>query len=159
MPTSVAKVQFPSAYVTNGTFVNGTPSDVLLSLAIGGQTLTITAHSALLTFEQSSPGKVTNGTIAGVLDTTELLNAVMGIAGHISHGLCSASAFAPIGMAIQQASDIILNSDGTIKNVPGQPCNAISIGLGFDAVEIAPPTTLAGPAPTQPNPCADAGSE
>jgi hypothetical protein len=159
-PLMAAKVKFGHAYVNNGTFVNGTPSDVELSLGIGGQTLTITAHSAILTFQQSAKGSVTNGTIAGVLDTMELLSAVRGIAGHISHSLCSGAAFMSIQTAILSASDIILNkADGTISNTAGVPCNAISIGLGFDAVEIAPPSVVAPPAQPTPDPCADAGSE
>jgi hypothetical protein len=159
-PVAAAKVKFAHAYVNKGTFVNGTPSDVELSLAVAGQTLNITAHAAILTFQQQAPGMVTNGTIAGVLDTTELLNAVQGIAGHISKSLCNATAFGSIASAITGASDIILNrADGTISNVAGTPCNAISIGLGFDAVEIAAPSVVAPPAVPAPDPCADAGTE
>jgi hypothetical protein len=141
--------------------VNGSPSDVTLSLGIGGQTLQIVAHSAVLTFDHSAPGSVTNGTIAGVIRTTELLSAVQGIAGHISHALCSGTAFESIGTAIQQASDIVLHDDGTISNTASETCNAISIGLGFDSTEIAIPSAadLAGPAPKAPDPCADAGTD
>jgi hypothetical protein len=39
-----------------------------------------------------------------------------------------------------QASDIVLGSDGeTVSNMAGRACNGISIGLGFDATEIALP--------------------
>jgi hypothetical protein len=161
-PIQQSKVQFPQAYVTNGTFVNGTPSDVTLSLGIGGQTLQVVAHSAVLTFQAGqTPGTITNGTIAGVVRTTELLSAVQGIAGHISHALCSGAAFSSIAMAINQASDIVLHDDGSISNNASETCNAISIGLGFDSTEIAIPTPndIAGPSPPAPDPCADAGAE
>jgi hypothetical protein len=160
-PVSAAKVQFPTAYVANGTFVNGSPSNVTLTLTVGGQSLTLIAHSAVITFDHKAPGSATNGTIAGVIDTTELLNAVHGIAGHISQSLCAGSVFDSIKAAIIEASDIVLHPDGSISNSAGETCNAISIGLGFDATEIAPPTAndIVGPTPPAPDPCADAGSE
>ncbi len=155
-PVKEATVKFPMAYVTNGTFVNGTPSDVQLSLGIGGQTLNVTAHSAVMTF-QAHAGAVSQGTIAGVIRTSELLTAVQGIAGHISHSLCSAMSFQSIATAIEQAADIILNDDGTISNTAGTPCSGISIGIGFDAKEIAAPTVIAPPPAPSPDPC-DAGT-
>jgi hypothetical protein len=160
-PIGNSKVQFPSAYVTNGTFVNGSPSDVELSLGIGGQTLRVLAHSAVLTFDHGTAGSVTNGTIAGVINTPELLSAVQGIAGHISKSLCGGAAFMSIANAINQASDIVLHADGSISNNAGETCNAISIGLGFDSTEIAvpAPADIAGPVPAPPDPCADAGTE
>jgi hypothetical protein len=158
-PVTNASVSFPMAYVTNGTFVNGSPSDVQLSLGIGGQMLNVTAHAAIMTFQVTSPGTVKNGTIAGVIKTDELLSAVQGIAGHISHSLCSAASFASIAMAISQAADIILASDGSISNTAGTPCSGISIGIGFDATEIAAPTVIAAPATPSPDPCADAGTD
>jgi hypothetical protein len=55
--------------------------------------------------------------------------------------LCSGSAFQSVSQQIAQASDIVLGNDrATVSNQPGQLCNAISIGLGFDATEIAVPT-------------------
>jgi hypothetical protein len=155
-PVSAAKVKFNSAYVNNGTFVNGNPSDVQLTLDISGQILSITAHAAILTFKQAGAGMVTNGTIAGVLDPQELVTAVHGVAGHLTTSLCSQSAFQSIQDTILQAADIV-NNGGTISNSAGVACNAISIGLGFDAVEIAAPSTIAPPTPPAADPCADAG--
>jgi hypothetical protein len=54
----------------------------------------------------------------------------------------------------EQASDILYDG-ATISNVSGQACNAISIGLGFDATEIAPPSVIAPGAPQPPDPCGD----
>ena len=54
----------------------------------------------------------------------------------------------------EQASDILY--DGTmISNASGQVCTAISIGLGFEATEIAPPTVIAPGSPQSPDPCGD----
>jgi hypothetical protein len=156
-PVTNARVKFPMAYVTSGTFVGGTPSDVQLSLDIGGQALELTVHSAVVTFQVPSPGKVTNGTIAGVIKPSELLSAFQGVAGNISRSLCSAAAFQSIASAIEQAADIILNPDASITNSAQTPCSGISIGLGFDATEIAPPTVIAPPPAPSPNPCANDG--
>jgi hypothetical protein len=160
-PVSSAKVQFPSAYVTNGTFVNGSPSTVTLSLTVSGQSLTLIVHSAVITFDHKAPGSVTNGTVAGVIDANELVDAVHAIAGHISTSLCIGTAFDSIKQAILQASDIVLHPDGSISNSASETCNAISIGLGFEGTEIAPPmgADIVGPAPVAPDPCADAGAE
>jgi hypothetical protein len=161
-PITAANVQFNGAYQADGTFVNGSPATIDLSLAIGGQSLSINIHSALITFQPttgSTPG-VTNGTIAGTIVTTELISALQSVAGHISTSLCSGSAFNSISQQIQQASDIIISSSGAVSNTSGTDCNGISIGLGFDATEIAVPVSadIQGPPAAVPNPC-DAGSD
>ena len=99
-----------------------------------------------------APGSVTNGTIAGVIETGQLISALQQVAGAISTSLCSGSAFQSIAMQIEQTSDIVLNGS-TVSNPPGVTCNAISIGLGFNATEIAAPSTIAAPAPAPTNPC------
>jgi hypothetical protein len=155
-PIADAKIKFPMAYQAGGTFVNGSPGSLDLSLSIGGQSLDISIHSALVTFDPKAPGHVTNGTIAGVINTEELISSLKTVAGHISTSLCAGSAFESIASQIQQASDIVINSDGSVSNPAGTPCNGISIGLGFDADEIALPTPqdIAGPTPPAPDPCA-----
>jgi hypothetical protein len=162
-PITASTVQFPNAYQADGTFVNGSPATIDVSLSIGGQALDINVHSALITYEPgTTAGTVTNGTIAGTIVTTELIASLMGVAGHISTSLCSGSAFASISQQITQASDIIIDpSSGAVTNTAGTACNGISIGLGFDADEIALPTSadIAGPTPPAPDPCADAGGE
>jgi hypothetical protein len=162
-PVATSKVQFPSAYQVAKTFVNGSASDVQLSLSIGGQSLNVTVHSALITFDQAGPGKVTNGTIAGVIKTSELVTSITQIAGHISTGLCSGSTLMQIQAIIQQASDIFINGDGSVSNKAGEECNGISIGLGFEGSEIAPPASadIAAPSAPSPDPCAvmDGGSD
>jgi hypothetical protein len=155
-PIQGAIVRFLSAFQVNGTFVNGSPSDIVLSLSVGGQALPLTLHSAVVTFEALMPGAVTNGTIAGVVNTQELTAGLQKVAGHISTSLCSGSAFMTIASQILQASDIIV-SGSTVSNTAGTTCNAISIGIGFNATEIALPTSadISPLQPPPPNPCAD----
>jgi hypothetical protein len=163
-PITAADVQFPHAFQTKGTWVNGTPGDLQLSLTIGGNAITLNVHSAVVSFDPSSsgPGSVTNGTIAGALNTQELIASLMQIAGHISTSLCSGSAFMSIASQIQQTSDILVNTTtNAVTNTAGSMCSGISVGLGFDATEIALPTgaDIAAMTPPGPDPCADAGSE
>jgi len=153
-PVATANVKFPAAFQTGGTFVNGTPADITLSLPMGGQALVVNLHDAVVTFYPQVPGSVTNGTIAGVLNTEELIAALQKIAGQISTSLCSSSAFQSIASQIEQTSDIVV-SGSTVTNTAGVQCNAISIGLGFDATEIALPTSadIAPPQPPPVDPC------
>lgn len=154
---SGSTIQFPDSYVVNGTWVSGAPIATLtLSLSIGGEMLQLNVHQATLTFDHTMPGHAANGTIAGVITTSELVSSLMAIAGHISTSLCNGGTFQSIAQQIEQASDIM--SDGS--NGPGKECDAISIGLGFTADQIAVPTMVAPATAPQPNPCspADAGA-
>lgn len=157
-PVKNAVIKFPNAFQANGTFVNGSPSPLSLSLSIGGQMLTLNIASAVITFQSAGGGSVTNGTIAGVLNTMDLVNSLRNVAGSISSSLCSGSAFNDIATQIYQASDIQLNGT-TVENNAGSACDAISVGLGFDATEIAAPTDIAAASPPAPSKCMDAGTD
>jgi hypothetical protein len=148
-----SKYPWATAYVTGGLFVSGPPSGtIVLPLSMGGAALPVTIHQAVITW-QSVPGQAANGTIAGVLDTEEFIAALQQAAGRISTSLCAGQAFDSIASQIRQASDIL--KDGS--NAAGVACDGISIGLGFNAVQIALPSRV-GPAPVQtPDPCADGG--
>jgi hypothetical protein len=153
-PVASAAVTFPKAFQVNGTFVSGVPVPITLPIAFGGQPLVVNIQSAVITFDPAGPGQVTNGTIAGVVSTTDLINSLQEVAGRISTSLCSGSAFQSIATQIEQTSDIVYDG-ATISNSPGQACNAISIGLGFNATEVAAPSTIAPGMPPLPNPCGD----
>jgi hypothetical protein len=106
----------------------------------------IRAARVTMTVSPQATG-ATDGMLAGVVDTQEFVAALMLVAGNISQSLCSGSAFASIAQQIDQASDIM--SDGT--NGPGQACDAISIGFGFDATTAQVGAVVTPP--TMPNPC------
>jgi hypothetical protein len=89
------------------------------------------------------------GTIAGTLTTQEFIAQLKAEAGAITSSLCNGSAFDSIAQQIMQGSDIL--SSGT--NAPGVPCDAISIGLGFEADEIGNVTRVTADPPPPPNPC------
>ena len=156
---SGSKVKFTDAYMANGTFVNGGGgSTITLSLAFQGVSLDLAINKAILTFDHSAAGKATNGTIAGVINTEELITGLKKVAGRISSTLCG-SQFDGIAQQIRQASDIM--ADGS--NAAGTDCSGISIGLGFDADLVMNPTKVAkDTGVTTPDPCTnppDAGTD
>lgn len=142
------KIAFGQAYVSGGTFV-ASDLDFALSIPFQSEGIPLLIHHAVVTFDHSAPGAATNGTIAGVLDTEELILQMKAMAGRISTTLCG-SQFDGIAQQIRQASDIMVD----LTNVAGVKCNGISIGLGFEAVLLANPTKIAkAPLPVLPNPC------
>lgn len=147
--SSGSTMVFPSAYVNGGTFVSGKgPDPLILSLNFNGVPVELHIHDAIITFDHTAAASLTNGTIAGVLDTQEFVATMKSVAGQFSTALCG-TAFDGIAQQIEQASDIL--SNGT--NAPGTPCTGISVAMGFNATAIANPTKVAQPPPPPPNPC------
>jgi hypothetical protein len=67
-----AVASFPTAYVTNGVWVNGSPGDLTLKLLLQGQPLVLQIHQAVVSFTHTVDGAgqdhATNGTISGPED-------------------------------------------------------------------------------------------
>ncbi len=139
-PLVAARVQF-SAFQTKGTFVEETPGPLSLTLSIAGQPVAFPIEVTVVSFDPLQPGAVTNGILAGAIDTAQLVSSFRNLAGDVSTSLCMGTAFQAIALQIEQTSDIVLTG-ATVSNGPGRACNAISIGLGFDATEIAPPSQV-----------------
>lgn len=151
------KVQFASSYVVKDpksgarTWVSGSKGDLVLNLSVGGFTLGLTIASALVSTELSADNKKgTKGTIAGILNTEQLISELAKVAGSFDPTLCPpSSTFESIAQQIRQASDIL--SDGSQD--PTKTCDGISIGLGFDmdAIQLGEP---ADPSMGNTDPCA-----
>jgi hypothetical protein len=148
-----SKITFSDSYVVNGTFVSGDLKtggvQVSISLVFQGVPLTLSVNHAVITFDHTTANDAANGTIAGVIDTAQLITGLKSVAGRISQSLCG-SAFDGIAQQITQASDIM--KDGS--NAPGAACDGISVGLGFIGKKVANPTKVAsddGAVP--PDPC------
>jgi hypothetical protein len=144
--SGAAKYTFVSGYMRDHVFVSGVlPSvDLALPLIFSGTQL-VTINHAQIVMQISDDGRTaTNGVISGVLPTETFIAAMKAYAGTISSSLCTGSAFDSIAQQVRQAQDIL--DDGTQD--PSRPCNAISIGLGFDAAIAqmggaqSPPTTV-----------------
>lgn len=128
-----AKVQFPSAYVVNNTWVSGGKGEVALNLSVSGFTLALTISSAILSMDLSADHKTaSNGMIAGVLPTEVLTSELRKVAGSFDPSLCKGSTVDSLIAQIEQASDIM--QDGSQD--PSKECDGISIGLGFDGAVV-----------------------
>jgi hypothetical protein len=152
---ATAKVQFPSAYLANNTWVSGDQKgEVALNLSVSGVTLQLTISSAILSMDLGADHKsATNGTIAGVLPTDQLTSELRKVAGSIDASLCTGNTVDSLIAQIEQASDIM--KDGTQNK--DQECDGISIGLGFDGavVQLGAIGPKAGP---KDDPCAGTSS-
>ena len=138
-PPFTPAVAFSSPYISNGTFVSGAPTEVKISVTISGHPLTLDVKHAIVTFQHDTATNATKGIISGVLVTSDFLTAISKVSGAISTSFCpGAASFSTLSDTINGASDIM--QDGT--NVAGKTCDAISVGIGFDADEIGLPSVL-----------------
>jgi len=99
----------------------------------------------------SGNASATSGVLSGVARTEDVVAWVALWAGAISTSLCTGSAFQSLATQMEQTSDIM--ADGS--NEPGEQCDGISVGLGFDAVQVHLGKSEA--APPVVNPCEDGG--
>jgi hypothetical protein len=149
-----AKISFPSSYVNNGTWVSGTKGDIGLAVNVQGFELVLNIVNAVVTMDlDSSLSGASNGVIAGVIEVEPLIEELRKIAGSFDESLCGGTTFDSIADQIRQASDIMKNGSQDASGT----CDAISIGLGFDAV--ASNLGMVGdPAEPGEDPCAEGGS-
>jgi hypothetical protein len=143
---SGAALGWGGSYVTAGTWVSGAlgggegGAPLVLGVVFSGHPVVLRIHAAVVTFPVSkdTTGQLhtTGGTIAGVLVTSEVVQAFNQLAAEI--GICEATG--QFDALIEGASDILIGGADHVSNGTGASCNAISIGIEFDADEIAPPT-------------------
>ncbi|MCU0658483.1 MAG: hypothetical protein MUF64_25455 [Polyangiaceae bacterium] len=129
-PDGTSKVAFPTSYVANNIWVSGGQGTVSLQLAVQGFDLKLDINKAQIAVDLSDRAAGKNGTIGGVLATTQLVDSLKKIAGSFGSQFCGEStALEGILDQVRQASDIM--KDGTQN--PDAECDGISIGLGFDS--------------------------
>ena len=153
-----AKVRFSDAWIQSGQFASGAPSTITVGLQMFGNAVELSIHRAVVVFDHLAPGKVVNGTVAGVVNTEELIAQVGPLAGRATTTLCPGTdLLTNILQTLRNASDMRI--DGSSD--PSLDCDGISIALGFEATEIGLPKTVAPPAGApSPDPCvADAGTD
>lgn len=149
-PTS-SKIVFPQAYIAGNTWVSGTKGTVSIQLSISGFTVALDIQNAYVTLDLASGNASgTNGTIAGVLDTEQLVSQISKVAAAFDTSFCDPNSPTLVSILdqLRQASDIL--KDGTQD--PAKECDGISIGLGFNtaAVKLGP---VAKPGDPPPDPC------
>jgi hypothetical protein len=154
-PTS-SKIVFPQAYVAGNTWVSGTKGTVSLQLSISGFTVSLDIQNAYVTLDLADGNASgTNGTIAGVLDTEQLVSQIGKVAAAFDTSFCDPESPTLVSILnqLRQASDIM--KDGSQD--PSKECDGISIGLGFNtkAVKLGP---VAKPGAPPPDPCGAGGA-
>jgi hypothetical protein len=127
---TMPRAHFDTSYVTGNTFVTQPVGDLALRLEFQPRPLFLTIHHAVVSMQlAASRHDATNGTIAGILAPSELIEQVRQLVGLVDPSLCTGTTIDAVISQVQQAADILV--DGTQS--PAQMCNGISIGLGFDA--------------------------
>jgi hypothetical protein len=147
-----AKVIFPNAKISGGVLASGdSTAPFVFSFGATGSAIEIPVRLAQVEMTLSADGKTaTNGTLSGVIGTEEMVAAFDKSAGAISPQLCGGSTLDTIHQTIRNSSDILI--DGTQD--PNADCNAISFGIGFDAVAVSV-GAIAGPITPPKDPCGD----
>jgi hypothetical protein len=150
---SGSKIAFPGGIIASGAWTSGAPTDFPILLSFGLQAAEIVIHHASVAFVHATPTTTSGGVVGGVLNTQEMLSSLQALASWGEMSLACGSAWQSIAQQIQQTQDIML--DGT--NAAGEACNAISIGIGFDGVQIGPVQTVTQAHGALPNLCGDGG--
>lgn len=128
---------FPDGYMNARTWV-GLPSTgtawLDLHLIVGGHAMPpVPIHHVQIVMSVTADGSsATQGTIAGVIRTSDAVAWAQLWALDDLPAQCDQGSAQPFGEQVAQASDIM--ADGT--NEPGHTCDGISVGLGFDAVAV-----------------------
>jgi hypothetical protein len=147
-------VSFSAGYMNQRVWV-GEPASGPLAFDMhftnfGANTLPLQAVQLEMQVAQGA-GTATLGNLGAVIVTSDMVNWLQQIAGDISASLCSGSAFQSIAMQIEQGSDILYSSSNGVANQPGAQCDAISIGIGFNATAVQVGSGVPVNAPM--NPC------
>jgi hypothetical protein len=148
-PSDIAtsKVQFSDSYVSDGTWVGRVDGVLPLQLRIRDQQLSVQVREPIVTLALSyTPGGLSRGVIGGIVSVESLVAELRRVVGAVSPVLCDPSLFDTISEELRQSADSL--ADGTQD--PTRSCDAISIGLGFDATMVARPADHGQIAPTAP---------
>jgi hypothetical protein len=148
-----SKIASTTSYVVGNTWVSGglgaESGPFGLSVAVNGFTLDLTIQKPRFSMQlDAAHHKATGGIISGLILTSDLTKELQRLAGTFDPSLCTGPTIQSILAQVEQASDIL--HDGTQD--PSQTCDAISIGLGFEAAVDQVGATVAPP-PPPPDPC------
>ncbi len=125
-------VQFNNSYVTDHTWVSMPRHSIALVLKSVNYTMVLTLHHAVITVELT-PERTQglNGVIAGLVDTDELVHQFQEFfVASFDEQFCEDESFGPTEQSLRQCSDSL--ADGTQD--PNRTCDAISVGIRFEAV-------------------------
>jgi hypothetical protein len=120
-------VRWTSGVTTGAIATPRIDAQAILTLPQNMGTLVLRIHRVAVRGSLADGKTMKDGVLSGVLYTSELLQAVKQVIG-ANKSVCSGPMVDSLTNAISSAQDIL--DDGTQD--PSRPCNAISIGLGFD---------------------------
>jgi hypothetical protein len=134
--------RFEDSYITENQWVSGTKGTVHLRLGIAGGTYDLFIHQAVLTLQLSSDHRIgTHGILGGVLSVQELAMAIAENDVPLDIHGCTGFPNELSSIVAEVGAMADINLDGTQH--PDEPCDGISIGIGF----LTTAATLGGPAP------------
>jgi hypothetical protein len=145
-----SKAVFPTSDLVGDTWWTTSSTTIPFDYGFLGGSMPIPIDHARITMRlDPSRVNVVEGTIGGIVQVDALVEVIRKVAGSFDPSLCSGATIDSIVNQLEQAADIL--ADGTQD--PGVTCDAISFGVGFEAVR----ATLSdvGPVvPPPPDPCA-----
>ena len=149
---SGSKLTFPNGYITSNTWVSGPfpfSNPFVLSLVAHGDTLNLEIRNPIITLDlDPSRAFGRRGIIAGVVSTAAFESATRDFFVEAAGAACNDATTNAVLGQVAQASDIL--QDGTQN--PGQVCDGISIGVGFDAQVVLLGAVAQTPPPAMPCP-------
>lgn len=146
---SSATLHVTDSYTDQNRWVSAGWGELPLTLRLGSFALALRIRRAVITMEISPDRQsATGGTISGVISTSAFVAAIQEAAANFDPSLCVGPTIDSVTSQLEQASDILV--DGTQD--PTKTCDAISIGLGFEA-RAAQLGSVAEPVPPPPQPC------
>jgi hypothetical protein len=130
-----AKLQSGESYLVEGVWVGRFKGGLPIAITLGGKTILITILDPTVTMTLD-PGRAgaTNGTIAGVLAVDPLLATAREIAALQDPALCTETSLVlqTLLARVERSADILLDR----SQDPAKTCDAVSIGLGFEATRV-----------------------
>ncbi len=153
---TTARVQFPESYVNGQTWVSGPPTTIEMTLVADTLVLAMPLTSAVITMDLAPDRSgASMGIIAGVLPVEPFIEEFRKAAGSFSESLCEGTTFDSLADSLRQGADILSTCSSDAPETcqdPAQTCDAISVGIGFEA-RTAQLGAVAAPVPPLPDPC------
>jgi hypothetical protein len=133
-PPPVAKISIPDSYTVQDTWVAQIKGSVNFYVNLSGVTVTLPLTNPVFVMTlDASHGSATNGTISGVIEVEAFKTEFRKAIAQFDASFCGPNPTVDsILNQIEQAADIML--DGSQD--PTKECEAISIGLGFNAARV-----------------------
>ncbi len=152
-----ATLKFSGGYVSNGYWVSGDfggTGTLNLNMSIAGTDITLPIDSGIVTFKLADG---TDGTIAGLMGTQKLQDNLGPVAQKF--GICpSDPLYTQVIQTLTMSADLTGGDPTDHFNKVGQPCDSISIAIGFTMTDVGAPTMIHDPsAPAGPGKCDDGG--